>query len=526
MQTTTSRYRRWVLTLAGGGLASAVFLGCAGPSGESTDQSLTTQPTTRPTTQASPTIEAGLDAAGSVAELVEQPPVPSHVDVAQIQADVEWLAANEREGRGLGTAGIDAAADYIAARFTKLGFESPGDLVDYRQTWSLNRGSRLVDGTANLTFNDEVLTLGEDYNPMGWSAAGTFDAPLAFAGYGIDDPETGLSDLDDVDLDGKVALVLRYEPRDENSFSRITGNRGVSGNSGFSTKADKLVAKGAKAIVIVNPPLNGAQEDRIPGFGSTRQISDVPVMFVTQEVAGRMLAAAGMPDLETMQIAADRKLFPDAGASTQPGTQPSTQPSTKPATRPNNAARPLTVAGGFESERIGVMATNVVGVLPGKNTDEYIVIGGHYDHIGMGEFGSRTGPGEIHNGADDNASGTAAVLAVAEMFASGPQPDCSIMFVLFSAEEIGLLGSRHIVQPENSPVPVDQLKAMINLDMVGRLRENNLSVGGMQNAAVCPAVVETANTSELALNIQRMSPQFDGRSDHASYNNAGIPAMF
>jgi Peptidase family M28/PDZ domain len=169
---------------------------------------------------------------------------------------------------------------------------------------------------------------------------------------------------------------------------------------------------------------------------------------------------------------------------------------------------------------------NVVGILPGadpKLRDEHVVIGAHYDHLGFGYFGTRNSntEGQIHHGADDNASGTAVLLQMAEQLSRGqPKPARTVVFVAFSAEELGLHGSRHYVnQP---PIPLASAKAMVNLDMVGRLRDRRVTIFGTGSAKELSGIVKSV-AAELGLEINESDSV--GRSDHMSFYNKKIPVL-
>lgn len=168
------------------------------------------------------------------------------------------------------------------------------------------------------------------------------------------------------------------------------------------------------------------------------------------------------------------------------------------------------------------LSRNVVGLVHGsQQPDSYLVVGAHYDHLGMGEYGSINNrrKHQIHNGADDNASGTAGVLELAQYFANNP-PEQSIIFVTFSGEEIGLLGSQYFV--EHPPVPLSRVKAMINLDMVGRLREDKLTIFGTGSSAKWDQLVAAANSDSMHITT---APDGTGASDHTSFYNKQVPVL-
>ena len=422
----------------------------------------------------------------------------------EVIADVAWLSDDAREGRGLMTQGLDDAADYIAQRFEELGLEPvPGDGFEgYFHTFEMPFGSTLDREQTALKLGDDALELDADFTPFDWSQPTTFDGGLAFAGYGMANEEYEYDDFADVDLNGKVVLVFRGEPRDADGNSQFTGRERLSRASADWRKARSAEEAGAAALLIVNPEPRDGEDDALRGFGLGRTRVGIPAFHVSRAAAAKMLEAAGMPALEALQAQIDGTLAPAS-----------------------EVAEGVAVSGGFEASG-GVQAKNVVAMLPGKNRDEYVVVGGHYDHVGSGEYGSGQ-PGSIHNGADDNASGTAAVMEIAETLAleakDGRVPERSVIFALFTAEELGLVGSRVLV--EQFPVPTENVVGMLNMDMVGRVRDNTIYVGGWGSSPAFRGMMEAA-IADSPLEVSYMGNEFDSRSDHASFINNGIPALF
>ncbi len=423
----------------------------------------------------------------------------------EVLADVAWLSDDAREGRGLMTQGLDDAADYIAERFEELGLEpmtGPG-FAGYFHTFEMPFGSTLDRENTTLQLGGQDLSLDEDFIPFDWSKPAEFEGELAFAGYGVANEEKEYDDYAGVDVEGKVVLVLRYEPRDEDGKSQFTGRERVSRAAGLTNKARAAQQAGAIALLVVNPPLhNGDAPEELATFGLSRTNTEIPAFHVSQAAANRMLEAADMGTLEELQEQIDANLKPVSVV-----------------------AEGVTVAGQFEATS-GTKVKNVVAMLPGKNRDEYVVVGGHYDHVGSGEYGSSQ-PGDIHNGADDNASGTAAILEIAETLAleakDGRQPDRSVIFALFTAEELGLIGSRELVA--QFPVPVENVVGMLNLDMVGRVRDDTIFVGGSGTSPAFVPMVDAA-IEDSPLERSYMGGEFDSRSDHANFIRQGVPALF
>ena len=444
----------------------------------------------------------------------DAPPIDRAELKRRITEDVYWLSDAERDGRGLGTDGIDESAEYMAADLAAAGLE-PAGTDGYFQPWTLTLGRSLDESATSLTLGGVPLELGEDYVPLSFSAPETFQGELAFAGYAVNDKASGYNDFEGVDLTGKVALVLRWEPHTPDGGSRISGGKRWSNNAPLFLKASRAAAAGASAVLIVNPPEHHEDRADLMPFAevSARQRVPIPAFHVTPDIADALLAAAGMPPLLELQRSIDTTGEPVA-------------------VEPRAAA---VVAGGWDGSDREVEAKNVIGLLPGSGelADEYVVVGGHYDHLGMGGLGSLArGVTAVHHGADDNASGTAAVIALAEMLAGDEAEDQrggqrggqrGVLFMGFSAEEIGLLGSDHWVK--NPTVPIESVAAMVNYDMLGRPEDGVLQVGGEQTSEAFGPIVRAA-AEEAGLKLNQLGAAMDGRSDHASFHRAGVPALF
>ena len=427
----------------------------------------------------------------------------SLVSESQLRADVSWLADDARTGRGIGTPGLDASADYLADRFKSLGLQPLDGLDGYFQSFDYKFGSELVAEKTDLLADGGVpLRAGVDFEPLGWSAAAAFKGPLVFGGYAISSERYGYDDFAGLDAKGKVVLCLRYEPHDAEGNSRFTNGGRFSREAALNAKARAASAAGAVALLIVDPPRHHKAGDVLMDLGSARrQAADIPVFHLKRAAADDLLKADGLPDVAELQAYIDKEA--------------------KPASAAGNG---LVVAGGFETRDRTVRLRNVAAVLPGEAADEYVAVGAHYDHLGYGAYGSNDGEGRVHNGADDNASGTSVVLAAAKAFAkSGKKPPRTMIFICFTGEEIGLVGSEHFV--ENCPVPTGQIAAMLNLDMVGRVRDERLSIGGLGTAAVLPQIVAKADAAS-PLVTSDLGHLFDDRSDQASFIAAGIPSLF
>lgn len=444
------------------------------------------------------------------ASVVAAPTKPVVVD---LRKSVEFLASPALEGRGSGTAGIDIASGYIAAKFQDLGLVPPPGWNGYFQPFSMTT-STTVDPSTSIAAGAGVdwtkdlggkLELTKNFQPLSFSTEGKFDAPVVFAGYGITDAKYGYDDYAGLDVKGKVVLVMRFEPFDKDGNSAFTGKKDdYSENASIPTKAKLAADKGAVALVLVNPP-NWQNEDSITPFAKQSQFmrATIPVIQLKQPVADAIFAAAKIGTLSDNQKKIDTAM--------------------KPASLP---LPQIALRGDVIFKRTERSVRNVAAVLPGKGplADEYVIVGAHYDHLGRGGSGSLAPfSKDVHHGADDNASGTTAMMKIAEhLVAAGPQPR-SVLFIGFTAEELGLIGSDHFVN--NPPVPTDKMAYMLNLDMVGRIRDGNLQVGGSGTAASFETMLGEAS-KDLPLKLNTKSKGGMGPSDHTSFAKKKVPVLF
>jgi len=411
--------------------------------------------------------------------------------------DLATLASDEMGGRGLGSEGIERAADWIEGRMTDLGLV-PAFETGYRQPFPVKtgvtmQGSNTVDGLA-----------ADDWVPLGFSSSGSFDGELVFAGYGISAGPLGYDELEGLDLAGKVALVLRYEPQERDEDSMFAG-RLPSRWSALRYKVLQLRERGAAAVVFTTGPVQDEGNDRLPVLRNDGPESPagLPVIQVRTSVAQRWLDSAGI-DLKAFQAQTDRDLLPRS-----------------------RAIEGVRVAGTVSLEASYEQTVNLAGLVPGKGglADEYVVIGAHYDHLGLGGASSmRPNEEAIHNGADDNASGTVAVLHAAEQLQgelAKLDEHRTVVVALFSAEETGLAGSSFLV--DNAPFPVDRVVAMVNLDMVGRMRDDTLVALGSESADEWPAALERIATDQELVITQRGDGY--GPSDQTSFYAQQVPVL-
>ena len=426
---------------------------------------------------------------------------------AQYLADVKYLASPDLKGRGTGSAGLDKAARYIERQFRAAGIPPAGK--DYCQPFEVTLNPRL--GAANslrwsAASGEHELVAGTDWTPLSFSGSGKFDGGVVFAGYGISAPEYGYDDYAGIDANGKAVVVLRHEPQEYEGASVFEG-RIYTEHSQFAAKAANARRHGARALILVNDTGNHSSSDALDVFAPLAGPGDpgIPYLQLKAGVVESWFESGGR-DFKTVQAEIDRELTSHAFAF------------------PNSLR--LTIETDIVRERRQVC--NVAAWLPGA-TDEYVVVGAHYDHLGLGEQYSLapSEKGKPHFGADDNASGTAGVLALARYFAaetarSGPRRR-GVLFIAFAGEELGLLGSGHYIR--NPLRPIDNAVTMINMDMIGRMREGRVVVGGAASGAGLHGILaEAERGSELTLDSSEQAVY--GSSDHTSFITRQVPVLF
>ena len=429
------------------------------------------------------------------------PAIPS-ADPHRFLDDIKALTTPAMEGRGAGSKGLTRAEHLIEKRYRSLGLE-PAGTNSYLQPFTVITGAQLKgkNSFAVLTGDRKVeLKAKQDFVPFSFSASGSAHGALVFAGYGISADEFHYDDYAGIDVKDKIVVVLRYEPP---SFGEKGGNQGMTQHSQLVTKAINARNHGAKALVLVNGKLGDGEEDLLTRFGSVSGPENTGIIFlqVKNAVVEGWLKAAGK------SLAA---LQEQINASSKPASFALAE----------NQTAALTVS--IQTTRATV--NNVLAYLPGK-TDEYVIVGAHYDHLGRGNFDSLAPSqiGQIHPGADDNASGTAGVLELARLLAPQKgQLRRGILFASFAGEELGLLGSAAWVKDPTRPL--DKAIAMLNMDMIGRIKDQKVYIGGVGTGSTLKAVVEQAS-EKSGFKIE-YSPGGYSSSDHTSFVAKKIPVLF
>jgi aminopeptidase YwaD len=416
--------------------------------------------------------------------------------------DIKALTTPEMAGRGDGDPGLTLAANLIEQRFRALGLQ-PAGKNSYVQPFTVITGAKLKDNNSLEVLNDAAkkeLKLNQDFVPFSFSSSGEISSPIVFAGYGASATEFGYDDYAHLDVKDKIVVVLRYEPA---GFSAKSGHTGLTEHSQLITKAINARNHGAKAVIVINGKLGDGEEDHLTRFGSVSGPENAGILFLqVKNAAAQEWFLAARKSLADIQNQIDTSSSPASF------------------TFPANLRISLRV--NIESTRATV--NNVLAYLPGK-TDEYVIIGAHYDHLGRGYYASLAPSliGEIHPGADDNASGTAGVLELARLFAPMKgQLQRGILFASFAGEELGLLGSADWVKEPT--LPIGKAVAMLNMDMIGRIKDDKVYIGGVGTGADFKSLLEQEQ-SKSRFKIE-YSPGGYSASDHTSFVAKKIPVLF
>ncbi|MFQ6112855.1 MAG: M28 family peptidase [bacterium] len=429
---------------------------------------------------------------------------------------VNALASEEFQGREAGLPGQWLAAQYIANEFSNYGLLPKGDDHKYFQNFQIVQSDlhevAFSIERQNLDSKEKLkFALKSEFIPFNFTGENTVTAPVVFAGYGITAPEYNYDDYENIDATGKIVLVLRHEPQENDPGSIFKGTR-LTRHSLFEVKARNARDHGALAMLLVTDPVSGHTSLQPHGYwpslypektlrsewhlaGSTNP-NKFPIAWISVQTAEQILENSGKT-LTDLQEAIDETL------------------SARSFVIPSLKAR-LKISLKKEHRK----TQNVIGLLEGSDPelrDEVVVMGAHYDHVGVKN-------GNIYYGADDNASGTAAVLEIAEAFSEMPiRPRRSLLFIAFSAEELGLLGSTFYVQ--HPSIPLKQTVAMINLDMISRNGDNRVSVIGSDRSPELHKINLAAN-EEIGLEFFYNGEKYFHRSDQASFAKHKIPVLF
>jgi len=449
---------------------------------------------------------AALLALAFVTAAPAQAPAPAptlgKADAARYLDVDKTLASPDMEGRGAGTKGIERAAHLLEQRCQTLGLD-PAGTQGYFQPFTVTTGAKLAthnDLQEDLGGKKKALKLNEEFVPFSFSSSGKADAPVVFAGYGVSAGEFGYDDYAGANVQGKIVVLLRYEP---SGFAAKGGHQGLTQHAALITKAINARNHGAKAIVVTNGKLDNGEADLLTRFGTVSGPENAGILLVQvkNKVAEDWFAAAGK------SLAAVQDQI-NAG------------------TKPASFAFPSTLQLNIDVDIDTLHATvnNVLAYLPGK-TDEYIIVGAHYDHLGYGNADSLAPSqiGQIHPGADDNASGTSGVLELARLFTPlKGRLSRGILFMDFAGEELGLLGSAHWTQQPTHPL--EKAVAMINMDMIGRIKGEKVYIGGVGTGSSFQSML-AADAKNSPFHFEYSAGGY-AASDHTSFVARKIPVLF
>lgn len=477
--------------------------------------------------------------------------------------DIKFLSDDKLEGRGVGTDGLDQAAAFLRDEFRKAGLDTTAVDGDAFQTFTMVTGSELLEDNA-LVFKgpdgkEITFEVGKDVTICSFGGSGEISGEIVFGGYGINAKNVPYHDFDGIDVKDKIVIVMRRNPQQDNPQSQFAVAHGISRHADLKSKVSVCRSAGAAAIIFVSDPhtahseaekaidrantavIKAAREvakleatdekygkareelqkalDRVNkahgdahtggfdplmkfGYAGNGKDNSPPIVHISQAKCNELLKAA------------IKKSLSDLEAEINTDLKPRTQ-----------VLEGWTVSGKTSIKRVRTEVSNVIAVLEGEGplADETIVVGAHYDHVGFGGAGSLApGSTDVHNGADDNASGTAALLEVARQLAAREQPlPRRVVFIGFTAEERGLIGSaRYVAEPV---FPLEKTIAMYNMDMVGRLREDKLTVFGVGTAPTFKAdVTRFGEAREFKLSLK---PEGFGPSDQSSFYAKKIPVL-
>ena len=419
---------------------------------------------------------------------------------------IKYLASPELKGRATGSPELEKAAKYIADQFRADGLQPPPGSAGYMQSFPVTTSAAL--GKANrfevsAGADSQDLELNKDFIPFNFSSSGRVSGGAVFAGYGITATEYNYDDYAGLDVKGKIVIVLAHEPQETDEKSIFEG-KAFTDHAQFYSKAANARSHGAKGVVLIRDLMNHKQDrEELETFGRTNGPADagIPFVQVRAEVAQQWFRAAGK-DIQELETAIDGDLKPRSFA-----------------------LKGVEIREYVDVERAVKSVNNVAAYLPGQ-TDEYIVIGAHYDHLGLGgQFSMAPSlTGTVHPGADDNASGTAGVLELAHYFAAmQPKPKRGILFLTFAGEELGLLGSGFYANhPE---LPLSKAVTMINLDMIGRARDGKIYVGGAGSGSTLRASLDVL-TPQRSLKVDYSDTSSSSSSDHTSFAAKHVPVLF
>ena len=421
------------------------------------------------------------------------------ITTTEIKEHITFLASDSLKGRKPGTAEGKIAANYIASEFEKAGLKKLSDsyFQEFKVVTKVNEGTN-----NNFSVNGVEAKLGEDFRPLAFSKNTEANANVVFVGYGIEFESDSLkwNDYNNVDVEGKWVMMLRQDPDVNNSDSPLINQ------SSERAKALLAVDKGAIGVLFVSG-INTEKKDILDElyFDKSKSRADIPVVQISRKLANQILSKKD----KTIEKLED-EIITDF--------------------KTNSFETKINISVKTDVIYEKVTTQNIIAKIEGSDAklkDEVIIIGAHYDHLGFGGPGSgsrRPDEHAVHNGADDNASGVAGIIEIAQKLSSTDnKPKRTVIFMAFGAEEMGLLGSKFFT--ENPLIDVKQIKMMLNFDMIGRLDSaKTLTIGGTGTTPISAELINKyAEGKDLKI---QMSKEGSGPSDHASFYVKNIPVLF
>jgi hypothetical protein len=428
-------------------------------------------------------------------------PTLALADEAALREHVGTLASEEMEGRRTGTDGERKAAGYLIAELEEMGAQPAPGADGFRQAFTFSAGSE--DGGSTATLDGKTWTGTDAVSALSFSDNGDAGGDVVFAGYGLVTPEDSDLPYDSyhgLDVEGKVVVVLRYFPEEADDEMRA----GLARYSGLRYKARHAREKGAAALLVVTGPNSpNAGETVAMGFDTAVAGSGILAGSISGELADALFSAAGGKSLADAQTALD-------------GGNPHVS---------GFALEGVSLGLSLKVERRTETGYNVIAMIPGEDPDaEPLLLGAHYDHLGHGDGSSslarKDENGMVHHGADDNASGCAAVLEIGRALVAQTPPR-PVLLAFWSGEEIGLVGSEAYCSAEG--FDGESIFAYLNFDMVGRSKDNSLTLQAVGSSSVWTKLAEKANVPvgfDLKLSEDPYLP-----TDAMSFYQAGIPTL-
>lgn len=423
----------------------------------------------------------------------------SEITAGELRYHLKYLSSDELEGRRAGSPGAEKAAAYIENEFKTYGLIPRGENGSYFQPFEFVAGVKLgTPNDASMVAKGKtiVLTLDKDFRPLGFSSTGSFAGSVAFVGYGIVASGKQYDDYAGVDVKGKAVLLLRYHPEGNNQHSEFMQY------SGLRYKAAKAKEQGAALLIFVTGPADTDRDELMKlTYDESVGNAGLPAISVTQAAANAILASSGTT-LQQVQEEINKQAKPKSFLVDR-----------------------VTLNVHTAVDEVKKTTKNVVGFLEGNDPslkNEIVVVGAHYDHLGFGGEGSGSLQPDtvaIHHGADDNGSGTVGLLELAQYFAAHRSTlKRSLLFISFSGEELGLLGSGYYVK--NPTVALDQIAVMVNMDMIGRLNNRKLIVYGIGTSPGFESLVR--HDADSSFDLRLLKDGF-GPSDQSSFYAKHIP---